>query len=235
VTIDSIRPDIITVLVGEDSTAFTVEKHVLLQSSKFFKAASDQSSKSVRRNEVKLLDKTPRSFGIYLKWLRDGYFYTREDTDVDDPPTLDNEGSLGDEEFNKWEECYRLGHYLQDCSFKDACIDLLQEKMVTEDTYMFELAATIYANTSAPSTHRNFAIDVVAHFWDEDGFGDIREDDSPYEFLGDLIKYIGPAMRREELGEEEEKEMFFRYAGCKYHEHVALNEPCYKKTHPAFK
>jgi len=33
----------------------------------------------------------------------------------------------------------------------------------------------------------------------------------------------------------EKPEDFFKDVGCKYHAHVALNKPCYKETHPAYK
>jgi len=176
----------------------------------------------------------PRAFQIYLGWLDTGYFYITEDHDIDSPPQSDKHGCVFDGECKKWNECYALGHTIQDYDFQDACIDWAQEKMLFEKATMTYIPHVVYGIHDQLPAHRQFAVDVAAQFWTEDTFNILEEDSYSRAFMIDLLKSIGLKMRRRALAMEDHEE-FFRDIGCKYHAHIALNKPCYKKIHPAYK
>ena len=189
-----------------------------MKSSQFFKSTLDAPSKKTPSKEIKL-DNTAQSFEIYLKWLHSGYFYIVEEKD--------DHGT--DNAYMKWEECYGLGHELQDWSFKDACIDLAQETVISGNRHFNDLSYPIYTTSPAPQAHKTFAIHLAAHLWWDSDFRRIPDTESPVEWLVDLIAYMGPKMRHSELTEIEKAEEFFKNVGCKYHAH-GPNTPCYKKT-----
>ena len=184
--------------------------------------------------EVKLPDVEPRAFEIYLGWLETGYFYITEEDDLVNSLIKDDSRNIKDDECGKWNECYTLGHAIRDCGFQDACIDWILEKMVSEDMIMLHVPLAVYEICDTIPAHRQFAVDGVAHFWYDDDFENMEDDKFPPKFVLDLAKYMGSNMRHRNVAAEDNKE-FFRDIGCKYHAHVALNKPCYKKTHPAYK
>ena len=222
----------ITVIVGLDEESFIVDKGTLLTSSEFFKKTLGTSLKNNGPEDVYLPDVEPRAFEIYLGWLETGYFYIMEKHDV-----RENEFGeiLNDDECWKWDECYKLGHVIQDCDFQDACIEWLQEKMISEEDYiMTHVPKTVYGIDDQVPAHRQFVVDIAAHLWTDRRFEEIEEDDCPPEYLMDILKHIGPKMRYDKVAQKEYED-FFKDVGCKYHAHVALNKPCYKKTHPVYK
>ncbi|KAI4923476.1 hypothetical protein J4E85_008514 [Alternaria conjuncta] len=223
----------ITVIVG-DEDSFTVDKSTLLTSSEFFKKILGTSLKTNGPEEVDLPDVEPRAFGIYLGWLETGYFYITEENDLINSLISDDFGSIRDDECTKWNECYTLGHEIQDCGFQDACIDWILEKMISEDMIMLHVPLAVYEIGGKIPAHRKFAVDGVAHFWNDGDFEKLEDDKFPPKFILDLAKYMGSNMRHKHVAAEDD-EKFFENVGCKYHAHVALNKPCYKKTHPAYK
>ncbi|KAI4690366.1 hypothetical protein J4E81_007519 [Alternaria sp. BMP 2799] len=224
----------ITVLVGKDSESFTVDKDILSGSDLFKKKNLDVLPKTDRPNSVNLPDVKPRAFIIYLWWLETGIFYMLEEDDVASPAVIDEDGFTEDKELNKWSECYILGNAIQDCGFQDACIDWIQEKMLSEGVSIVCVPGAVYGTDDQLQAHRQFVVDLVAHVWPASIFNDFTEENCPAEFMIDLVKYIGQKMRQGEVAVEEYED-FFKDVGCKYHAHVALNKPCYKKTHPAYK
>ncbi|KAI4648979.1 uncharacterized protein J4E78_008496 [Alternaria triticimaculans] len=223
----------ITVLVGNDES-FTVDKSTLLTSSEFFKKTLGTSLKTNGPEEVDLPDAKPRAFEIYLGWLETGYFYITEEHDIDSPPQSDKNGCILDGECNKWNECYTLGNVIQDCGFQDACIDWIQEKMISDEADLMNIPDIVYGIDDRLPAHRQFTVDIAAHCWSSSVFGDLKEDRYPSEFMIDLLKYVGPKLRLSQVVEQDYK-VFFENVGCKYHEHARLKKPCYKETHPAYK
>ncbi|KAI4682735.1 uncharacterized protein J4E84_007199 [Alternaria hordeiaustralica] len=224
----------ITVLVGHEEDSFTVDKSFLLTSSEFFKKTLETSPKTNGPEEVDLPDVEPRAFQIYLGWLETGYFYITEEDDLVNNSIEDDPGTIDDDECRKWNECYTLGHAIRDCSFQDACIDWILEKMVFEDMIMLHVPLAVYAICDKIPAHRQFAVDGVAHLWDDDDFENLEDEKWPSKFILDLAKYMGSNMRHKNVADED-YEKLFENIGCKYHAHVALNKPCYKKTHPAYR
>ncbi|KAI4673609.1 uncharacterized protein J4E88_008665 [Alternaria novae-zelandiae] len=222
----------ITVIVGLDEEPFIVDKGTLLTSSDFFKKTLGTSLKNNGPEEVYLSDAEPRAFEIYLGWLETGYFYIMEKNDVKESEFGE---ILNDDECSKWDECYKLGHVIQDYDFQDACIDWLHEKIISDEHYiMTHVLETVYGIDDQVPAHRQLVVDVAAHLWTDKIFEEIEEDDYPPKYLMDILKQIGPKMRVAQVVEQDH-EAFFQDVGCKYHAHVALNKPCYKNTHPAYK
>jgi hypothetical protein len=233
--VSSFQSESITVLVGLPSKAFTVEKSVLLTSSAFFENSLAKQDKKAAPNEVKLPDNTAQAFDIYLAWLQNGCFYIVEEEQVDHSLKRKNLVLGLTPESIKWDECYKLGHSLQDCDFRDACIDWAQEKMISDKKADKYLHRAIYATRIVRLPHRKFAVDVATYLWDESMFDDTPFSYTQPKFHRDLLNYMGKETRSGTLLQVKDFEKFFKDAGCKYHEHVALDKPCYKKIHRAYK
>ena len=224
----------ITVIVGHYEEPFIVDKGTLLTSSDFFKKTLGTSLKNNGPEDVYLPDVEPRAFEIYLGWLETAIFYIMEEDDCVSGPAVDEFGSKVDDECNKWSECYTLGNVIQDCGFQDACIDWMQEKMISDEADMMDIPNIVYGIDGQLPAHRQFAVDTAAHGWSADLFDDLKEYGYSSEFVVDLLKYVGPKMRLNQAVEQDYKG-FFENVGCKYHEHARLKKPCYKETHPAYK
>jgi len=222
----------VTVRVGYEEISFTVDKSTLLISSELFKKGLDTLPNTDRLEVIDLPDAKPRAFEIYLGWLETGHFYIMEGNDVRE----NNCGEmLNNDEFWKWDECYKLGYAIQDCGFQDACIDWLQEKIISEgDMIMIHVPETVYMIDDQVPAHCQLFVDIAAHLWGDWRFEEMEEDDYPSEFLMDLLKHVSKKMRHNKVAREKPED-FFKDVGCKYHAHVALNKPCYKETHPAYK
>jgi len=235
--------DCITVIVGQRSRAFNVNKSILRISCTYF---DDQilakKGKNAGSKEVRLPDSTIRAFVLYLGWLQTGCFYIVDEDDdshaPDDEPVdhADREDMDPSEvEREKWYECYMLGHMMRDVGFQDACIDLAQEKIASGDDDMMIAATRFYTKISVPYRgHRDFAVAIAAHFWDRQRFEYVPNFDYPTQFVKDLVAYIGPPLRVRGIPAASVQN-FFKNVGCKYHAHTTLKKPCYKGTHPAFK
>ncbi|KAI4639370.1 hypothetical protein J4E93_009198 [Alternaria ventricosa] len=168
----SLKSEPITVLVGKKLKAFNVDRSILRTSCTYFDdQAYTKKGKNAKPKQVKLPDITVRAFEIYQAWLQTGGFYIMEEEEAPTPPStnppLANDRALrsdkeddatesrlkkerearADEEAAKWRECYLLGHAIEDNGFQDACIDLAQEKMVSESGKMMDLTE-MYTNLS---------------------------------------------------------------------------------------
>ncbi|KAI4707138.1 hypothetical protein J4E89_008077 [Alternaria sp. Ai002NY15] len=239
----SLQSDITTVIVGTLSKVFPVDKKLLRTSTTFFdNQPLAKKGKAAVPNQVTLPDTTGRAFRIYLSWLQTGYFYIVGE-DPDDTPLSEDEPrdhfnddamSPSGVEYEKWYECYKLGHNIKDVGFQDACIDLSQE-MITSGKDMVVVQSRIYNIDDGHSVHRKFAVDIAAHLWKPVTFHLVPQYNYPRHFTEDLLQYFGQEERKKCRSMEQPAETFFKDVGCKYHAHVALKKPCYKETHPAYK
>lgn len=230
-------------MVGSKFREFNVNKSILRTSCTFF---DDQlvakKGKNAGSKQVRLPDNTIRAFELYLGWLQTGRFYIVAEEDADSPlfgdEPVDHSDHVGispsEVEREKWYECYMLGHKIQDLDFQDACIDLAQKKIVSDNEDMMIAATRFYKTSRTDSAHRKFAVAIAAHLWDRERFLFVPKSDYPKQFLEDLVAYMGPWLRVDRL-RAASVQTFSKYAGCKYHAHVALNKPCNKETHSAFK
>jgi len=227
------------------SKVFPVDKKLLRTSTTFFdNQPLAKKGKTAVPNQVTLPDTTGRAFRIYLSWLQTGHFYIvgedpddtplSEDDPVDYPihhDALDASGL----EYEKWYECYKLGHNIKDVGFQDACIDLSQE-MITSGKYMMVVQSRVYKLDGSHQEHRKFAVDIAAHLWKPITFKLIDPGyDYKMRFFEDLLIYFGQEERKKCRSMEKPTETFFKDVDCKYHAHKSLKEPCYKETHPAYK
>ena len=242
-TINSLQSDITTVIVGALAKVFPVDKKLLRTSCTFFdNQPLAKKGQIAVPNQVTLSDTTGRAFRIYLAWLQTGCFYIAgEDTDdlsLSDDDFLDHADedamSPSGVEYEKWYECYKLGHHIKDVGFQDACIDLAQE-MITSGKDMVVVQSRIYNIDDGHSVHRRFAVDIAAHLWKPVTFHLVPQYNYPRHFTEDLLQYFGQEERKKCRSMQQPAETFFKDVGCKYHAHKGLKEPCYKETHPAFK
>ena len=223
---------------------FPVDKKLLRTSCTFFDSQPlAKKGKTAVPNQVTLPDTTGRAFRIYLAWLQTGCFYIAgkdpddsplsEDEPVDYPnhDVLDASGL----EYQKWYECYELGHKIEDVGFLHACIDLSQE-MIISCKYMVVVQSRVYRLDRSHSAHRKFAVDIAAHLWKPVTFTLVKPGyDYRVRFFEDLLVYFGTEERKKCRSMFKPAKTFFKDAGCTYHAHVALNKPCYKETPPAYK
>lgn len=257
-TTSSLKSEPITVLVGKKSKAFNIDRSILRTSCTYFEdQAFTKKGKNVKPRQVKLPDTTVRAFEIYQAWLQTGGFYIMEEEEAPSSPstnpTMANDRAVrsdkeddaaesrlkkahkahAEEESAKWRECYMLGNAIKDNGFQDACIDLAQEKMISESGKIMDLVKCIYEAKSTWSERRKFVVDTAAHLWKGEAFEWVRCENYHRDFLEDMMKYVGPKMRKEIL-KRQFAAAFFRDAGCKYHDHNRRGD-CYKETHPAYK
>jgi hypothetical protein len=107
---------------------------------------------------------------------------------------------------------------------------MAQDKMISEDTCLFDRDKAIYPHSASYSPHRDFAVEVAAHNWETQVFANVPDDDNDHapEFLMDLVAYMGIKARSGEIVKEDTLADFFEDVGCKYHEHSIVMRPCYK-------
>jgi hypothetical protein len=216
----------LTILVGKSEGKFFVHQPHICASSKFFEKACSDEHKAPTDSTIKLLNANAKAFEVYLKWLYSGRFYIIAEGDVAKDATSDNE-------WTKWNECYKLSSFLEDTDFADALIDMAIDKMSSDLAYYVEIATIIYQHSAPRSRHRKFAVDLAVHLWDDDDFKDLPKQNAPTEFLTDLLRTVGFKMRREAVMVED-VDQYFEDLGeyddpCKYHEHRRGKGLCHKE------
>lgn len=141
-----------------------------------------------------------------------------------------------EEESVKWRECYLLGHKIQDCGFRDACIDVALEKMELDAGKSTDVVDCIYKATDSSSAHREFAVAIASHLWSEDEFRYVGRRDYHREFLEDLIADMGENSQRKARARRNPKDVFSKENhNCNFHDHDTKQRDCYKETYPAYK
>ncbi|KAF1844385.1 uncharacterized protein K460DRAFT_397494 [Cucurbitaria berberidis CBS 394.84] len=220
---------IVSVLVGKERQRFYVHETCIRSSSAFFENALNGNSIEASTRTVPLPVSEPIPFAIYFRWLYCGRFYNVEADDVGKSDQVDQDQP--DDEWSEWEDCYKLGDFLQDNDFKDALIDLAIEKMCSDRVLDMTLIEVIYANSGASSSHRKLALDIAALLWTN---GDLQalHSDKPYvQFLRDALALIGPDTRKRYIRSQGIKRFLNSKDLCEYHDHNARNALCYKEKH----
>jgi hypothetical protein len=191
-------------------------------SSGFFDTALKKEWKEGQEQDVKLPETEVEIFEIYVKWLYTGRVFLAKEGDV-------ISSGKGSNEWPRWYFCYALGDFLQDCDFKDACIDTCIEAMCDMAKIPTGLSKWIYPYSTPTSAHRRFVVDTFVNCrnratWTDDVY-------NPAEFLTDVVKPIGPKLKLGLECEPVDEYLDPNYT-CKYHDH-GPEKPCYK-TKPAF-
>jgi hypothetical protein len=147
------------------------------------------------------------------------------------------DGELGKhQEWDCWKLCYRVARDFQDCTFSDALIDMIIEKMVAADAYHL-LQHFIYRYTDSRSPHRKLAVDLAVNAWHDWVLEDIGSIDNPFpdphEFFTDVIAAFAVKGRAARIEHVSPREFFKDIDTCIYHEHTITEItrsiiPCYK-------
>ena len=164
-----------------------------------------------------------RWFRIYFDWLYSGRLRITYGTKCDRIT-----------EYYAWKACYKLAGFLQDCTFKDALIDTIIEKMVEENIY-YDVYVFIYRNTSLGSPHRKLCVDIALNVWPDSwlGPGNLSRPPHTNEFLLDVIAELVTKGRVSHIERGNMREFFKDIDTCIYHEHTVTEIPnsiipCYK-------
>jgi hypothetical protein len=206
----------ITLLVEPSAERLFAHKGLLTSSSGFFTKALSEDWKEGAERTVKLPEACPTACRIYTKWLYTGR--------ISSSPA---EKGTFDKELYKMLDCYRLSDYLRDMNFLDAVIDGLAEGSVENARIPLILARTVYPLTTKDSPHRKFCRDVLVHSLNRREFSALHKKDLPHEFFVDLLVDIASQLAKgiPDL----DLDVFLKSKGdCEYHEHVRLDQPCYK-------
>ncbi|KAH4000213.1 hypothetical protein HBI26_197700 [Parastagonospora nodorum] len=213
----------VLILVGDIQEEYHIHENILRGSSSFFDNALKKEWKEGQDRAIDLPEVNNEAFSIWIKWLYTGsVFLTR-------PEDHSSDGKSS-KECPRWDNCYALGDFLQDTDFKDACIDVMIEIMVSLRRHPYDLPAMIYKCSTQDSNHRTFVVDTFINVMKRKDWA--KNASHPQQFLFDVIKVL--SVNPESGIEGKTCSKFFNLDDtCKYHDH-GPDKPCYK-TKPAFR
>lgn len=115
-------------LVGEDEQKFVVHKNIICKSSDFFRSACSGEWLEAQEKTVRLPERDPISFGVYLGWLYTSEIDARDENVGDvSTPGLTYSADMPDGEYDaligRLIDVYSLGDMLQDDGFRNAVVD----------------------------------------------------------------------------------------------------------------
>jgi len=146
--------------------------------------------------------------------------------DTDESAGYDAE--KGSEEWDRLVDSWILGNILVSGSFKDAVVDAMVHKTLT-NSVPIDIHVDLYQNSSDISPIRKLMVDIAVHLWYEEEIADLDTEEEPEvhaKFLRDMavafhkVKQLSKAEQAKNPIESSE-------GGCRYHEHGA-DKPCYK-------
>lgn len=220
--------NIIVVWVGRDTAAtkFYVDADLAIQHSEFFSAALKDGSKEAEERTVRLPDLDEgmaAAFEDFHSFLSSGKVTSGE---TDESAKYDAE--KGSEEWDRLVDSWILGNVLVSGSFKDAVVDAMVHKTLT-NSVPIDIHMDLYQNSSDSAPIRKLVVDIAVHIWYEEDIATLDPDDEPKlqaKFLRDVavafhkVKQLSKAEQAKDPIESSE-------GGCHYHEHGA-DKPCYK-------
>ncbi|KZM24652.1 uncharacterized protein EKO05_0007088 [Ascochyta rabiei] len=215
----------VTVIVGEEQTAYFVHESHITPQSDFFKNALKGEWEEKTTRTVRLPDCDSTSFNIYLNWLYTGRVCITQEGD--EKEVIDDDVQTIDYEWENWVMCFKIGDFLQDSDFKDAMIDAAIEKLISENIDYVEIPVGVYTFSQPTSRNRRLAVDLALNVWEEFRFQYVTNRNYPPEFLTDLITAMGGKLR---AGSHMTRTNDFLrdIDTCEYHEHTTIGTPCCK-------
>lgn len=216
-TAHSYGVEVVTVEVdkGEDETKFVVHKDLLAKHSEFFRAALCKEWKEGQEKKVPLEEQDPEIFQIFQHFIYSGCICSNKNGDSGP----DSEVSW-DVEWERLGNAWVFGEVILSTSFKDAVVDAIIAKTVTNGRHPTGLQNLIYPVSPSKAGIRTLILDLAVYAWTEDC---LEDPDQPCGFLYDLaIAFL--KMKTNGL----EKEAPYESVNtCKYHEH-GEEGTCYK-------
>jgi hypothetical protein len=145
-----------TVLVGQSEQPLSVHRELLASSSDFFKKALNGNFLE-HNSVVRLTDREPGTFDIYVKWLYSCYMCTKAEL------IIDNAGKRSCAEWPNLSKCYILGDLIQDYKFRNTSVDAMIESILAERTFPAGLASTVCDSHPPGSSMQKLLIDMWVH------------------------------------------------------------------------
>ncbi|KAJ8112594.1 hypothetical protein OPT61_g5079 [Boeremia exigua] len=216
----------VTIVAGmERLVTYYVHRSYLTSSSDFFKNALSGGWKESSTNNIALREYRPEIVKVYVDWLYTGRICTSNENDTDCSGSTSQHGHLT--EWDDLEDCYALGGFLQDVSFKDNMLDAVIDKMIRHSLQYTGLPLMVYSTCSAKSPHRQLALDLIIETWPAEKLNSIAREHFPADFLADVLVNMAKVWHsgREAQGTAK---FFHDLDTCKYHEHTMNGSPCYK-------
>ncbi|KAH7071665.1 hypothetical protein FB567DRAFT_455269, partial [Paraphoma chrysanthemicola] len=216
----------VVVMVGKSKHKFYIHEALLRSNSGFFDAALKKEWAEGQDRIVKLPDKDPEIFKIWMKWIYTGRLFIVKQDDIQ----RYKDKLIISREWARWRKMFELADFLQDFDCKDAAIDALIEAMVVRNASPRYLPTCIYPHSTKHSAHRRLTVDLFVKATDREFFA-ISIENQPQEFIIDVMSSIGLFLSNGIEGISLKE--FFAGETCKYHDH-GPDKPCYK-TKPAFR
>jgi hypothetical protein len=210
---------------GDNGKIFPVHQALLTSTSGFFQDALRDQFQGPHIREIALPFADTDAFMVYNKFLYNLLFCSMKDGDR----RSGEANSANDLEWNRLVMCYQLGSLLRDVEFKDATIDAMIEKMISNNAPFVPLASAIYPFSNANSPHRELARDIFLVMWPRFRLACLLDNDQPDQFRRDVLNVIGQKLEHG-LGAQTIPGYFADQRDeCLYHEHRLTRTPCYKE------
>lgn len=165
--------DDVVVLVGEQENRFVAHKHVLCESSEFFKAACNGEWRESKEKIIRLPENSERAFSIYLHWRYSGYVDLWDGQER--PTTYTDKIGITRPDVGprgaRLVACYLLGDMIGDRKFRNALVDswfaLFAETNVVVTAKNVHI---IFSKLPVTSKLRQLAVHELAFDFNFEGF-----------------------------------------------------------------
>lgn len=227
-TICSFGTEIAIVKVGDDQPEqeFPVHKALLVRHSEYFAAALGKGWKEGKGRYVTLDCGVTEQFKAFCNFLYTGKIYTMLDENM--------AGELSSGQSCEWKalcDLWIFGEERLSTSFKDAVVDAMIAKVISNEGVPNCYAPTIYQYSAETSSVRRLLVHIGV--WDISA-GNLASTERPshpaaVEYLYDLAVALDQLKDTGRKG----RGPYATSDTCAYHEHVAEGKPCYTTMFPS--
>jgi hypothetical protein len=214
----------VTVKVGRvpNQRTFSVHKALLVHHSDYFAAALGQNWQEGQDNVVTLDHDDGNVFKAFFDFLYKGKIYTQ-------PGTEDDTIRVGEDHGREWkmlQDLWVFGESRMSTSFKDAAVDAMIAKVLTDGELAGERIVTIYYKSTTSSAIRRLLIDF--EIWAR-GPGNLVCFTQPtHPSAVEVLHDIAVALDKIKISGRKGRALYESENTCAYHEHVAEKKACYK-------
>lgn len=213
---------IVQVNSSTDKKTYIVEKNILVRHSEYFADLLNKRQAGSGAHEVFLLEVEPEIFNIFRHFVKTGQIYSKHDGDFESAHSEDGEGT--DREWARLIDSWVLGERLRSCSFKDAIVDGIIDKLCKGDCYSPDMQDDIYPQSHKTSGIRKLIVNMA--IWNHD-----KESLAQQGCRKDMFRfYFDMVMVMQEVKQDgmQKKAPYVGQDTCKYHEHAREGKSCYK-------
>lgn len=202
---------------------FVIAQEALSRHSEYFEDILALKKAGSGAYEVCLMDAEFEIFNIFRHFVTSGRIYSAHDDDFSAADS-GSEGGGTDREWGRLIDAWVLGERLQSCSFKDAVVDTIIDKVVKEDCYSPDMHEDIYPQSNQRSAIRKLVVDMSIWAHAEDTLARQQYSKTMSRFYYDLAV----ALNSVKDGGMSKKAPYQGRDTCHYHEHGLEGKPCYK-------